>query len=169
MPLVPMAHQICALGMRGTGRRWFKTAILLQFMAIILFAFSHQSAPVKIVKVLRAHPEWHDKVMFLTPCHSVPWTGYLAVNGKQVEWRQLECDPTRLDAEGLDESDHFYLDPEKYVRDHELPDTVVTFEPLQDLMTRNNYKIVHRQHNGHWNPDPRRAGDMLIWRRQIRS
>jgi hypothetical protein len=105
--------------------------------------------------------------MFLTPCHSVPWTGYLAAGGT-VEWRQLECDPTGLDEEGLDESDHFYLDPVKYMEAHKdlLPDTVVAFQPLEALVHRYGYNTVHRQYNGQWNPDPRRAGDLLIMRRR---
>ena len=165
MSSVPSVMIICANGMAGTSRRLFKTAIVLQLACALYFSFSFQAGPVACVKWLRTQP--YHEVFFLTPCHSVPWTGFLARfnSEEEVTFKQLECDPTKLDAEGLDESDHFYLDPEGYLDKHILANIVVSFEPLSELLTSRGYTEIARFHNGHWNPDPRRSGDMIVWRK----
>jgi GPI mannosyltransferase 3 len=117
------------------------------------------------------------------PCHSTPWRSHLVHPGIDV-WA-LTCEPPlniplNRRASYLDEADHFYADPQRWIVENMAslrgmkagsrrpwPEKLVFFEQLESTMKgvlgTAAYKECWRGFNSHWHDDWRRRGDVVVW------
>lgn len=122
----------------------------------------------------------------IMPCHSTPWQSKMH-NPDLNAWF-LTCEPPlHLERPSLeevkmyrDESDQFYDDPEKFLRQHilvengkvdralGLPEYIAIFEPLQEVIEKemgHKYVEIHRFFNSLFHWDERRRGDIILYKR----
>jgi phosphatidylinositol glycan class B len=101
-----------------------KSLFFFLFSINVLIAYYtsqvHQRGPLDVVSFLRSshlsHERRFESIVFLMPCHSVPWRSHLVFSSLQA--RALTCEPpialepgSKERQEYLDEADIFFIDP----------------------------------------------------------
>lgn len=186
-PLSPLLVILAAQGYRALGTifkgRWrlLKRLLLLVILlanvvAGIYLARVHQSGVIAVVDYLRGEVDRGrvTGILYAMPCHSTPFYGYLHRN---IPMRFITCEPpvgsVGDHAAYQDESDRFYMNPAAVLTKlDEGTSHLVLFEALLKregvpvVLEKSGLRECWRTFNSHWNIDPRRRGDVLVYCRK---
>ncbi|KAI0996685.1 hypothetical protein K3495_g11499 [Podosphaera aphanis] len=127
----------------------------------------------------------HPYLAFLMPCHSTPFRSAL-IHSNLTAWALTCSPPLHIPPHSLarasyrDEADRFFDDPESFlVREvgattaRQWPEFVVGFQGIDEFIRKSwetkdrpGAKVVEvaRIFNSHWHDDPRRKGDVVVWK-----
>ncbi|KAJ1732865.1 hypothetical protein LPJ72_003170 [Coemansia sp. Benny D160-2] len=158
--------------------------------AILYVDLVHQRGVVDVFKYLR-HNSTSGKsnsvtsVGFLMPCHSTPFYSHLHRN---IPMWFLSCEPP-LERSAMDshywEANDFEQNPAEFIHDifstlplqhtertqHEQPSHLVLYgsmvSRIRDELDDLGYVETARFFNSHFNPDSRRRGDVVVFRKQL--
>lgn len=181
MILAGVGYQLLSranLGARGLKRPYLLFIFITSIAMGIYLGRIHGSGPLATIQYMREQIDRGGEVgtvYFAMPCHSTPFLATLHRSG--VEMGFVSCEPPLNHRGGLesyqDESDIFYADPARALALTFSSQTnithVVMFEALLEkagmlaLLKENQLRECWRHFNSHWHPDPRRAGDVLIY------
>lgn len=192
-PLQPLFMVMCAQAAHtayAKNPRWARIAIGVTIVCHILAGYIvscvNERGVMRVIEQLR-----HDPVVsagFLMPCHSTPWHSHMHRRHANVWF--LTCEPPlHLAGEELDairryrdESDRFYDDPVRFLREnfaphgapnvemdkkYQWPNKIMLFESCDrkvvTYLQDGGYKQCERIFNSLWHWDPRRSGDLLVY------
>jgi phosphatidylinositol glycan class B len=172
-PIVPILLMVAAYGLQQIGSsRWRKRIILFlvatQFPLAFYLSLWHQRGVMDVMLWLRSNATEDMSVGIIMPCHSTPW---YSIMHKNIPMWFLTCEPPLVDIEELDEADQFYLNPIKFLQQHQQDriwptSHLVLFENLlpqvQDYLKEQGYTECQRFFNSHFHDDARRRGDVVV-------
>lgn len=177
LPLMPIFIIWAGHGRVLLRNASFSTQLKRAYLAMVFFSQSfllfymisyHQKGPIQVMDHLRLtidnyslkHKHTTPSILFLMPCHSVPWYGYLHRN---VVMRGLDCSPPldkhtgryTFKADYQDEADRFFSNPMASLpgimaqlgRANANPTHIVIYESLHPLLngsltSRYGYKPI---------------------------
>ncbi|VEN61997.1 unnamed protein product [Callosobruchus maculatus] len=160
LPLLPLVFYVSSRFLSSWSRKastagvWVVAAVIFfgNAMPAWYLGMVHQRGTLDVMKPLREIAQKdpnNTHFLFLMPCHSTPLYSHLHVN---VTTRFLTCLPNFNNVEGyIDEADHFYFSPIKWLRQYYppngvLPSHIIIFDNLEpfvkDILTR--YKLLHQ-------------------------
>lgn len=161
------------------GRFWKRLTLALVFglnICIALYSTQvHQRGVMDLMTYVAQHREIQDLIL-LMPCHSTPWQSTLH---RRANFRFLTCEPplglTSTEVSAYrDEADQFYDGPAQFLREVQQTspfyEYVATFgssqKDLENFWTveRQPYRLEKKWFNTHFHDDPRRRGDVLLYR-----
>ncbi|KAF9425864.1 hypothetical protein BGZ94_007151 [Podila epigama] len=177
-------------GWRHSRLCWAAVVLLVVVNGIMAWytTLVHQRGVVDVMQWLRTEVK-HEKVVslgVLMPCHSTPWYSSLHIPHATdpVDMWFLTCEPPLGDVDISsyeDESDHFYKDPEAFLRtraDH-VPQSRGSKRPFRDAshlllfdvlvptlkpwLAESGYTECARFFNSHFHEDSRRRGDVVVY------
>lgn len=182
MPVLPILHGFVAASLSAAART---RSMLVRTMIAVTIIFNlvlgfyatqiHQRGVIDLVHHVSDHSEI-NQLLLLMPCHSTPWQSHIHRPGN---YRFLTCEPplglskaeTKL---YRDEADNFYDNPGKFMDEdqsvHGLPEYVGTFEASRPFLEsywsahEQPYVLEKRWFNTKVHDDPRRKGDVLLYR-----
>lgn len=195
LPVGPILAVLAGAGyrllprVRGVGlglRRSYLLLVLLSSLALgVYLGRMHGAGPLATIEYLRgqvdASPRSVADIYFAMPCHSTPFQASLHRASVRMDF--VTCEPPSLGYRGdlaayRDQSDLFYAQPIPFLASilSARPTTthVVLFEALlgtsgmRELLQSHGLAECWRHFNTHWHPDPRRAGDILVYCRSRR-
>mgnify|MGYP004709833199 CR=1 FL=1 len=184
--LLPFMHISTAIGFEGSRRSvWAKLkplAVLVNVVVALYLSIFHMGGVSNVVETIRKDNSIKE-VAFLMPCHATPWHSHFQRQDAEFNPLFLSCEPPwkqyialnnpsfedeDLLSNSLDsyktETELFYEDPSEYLSQHPelITDTIVVYEPLQELMESHGYAIRDSFFNGLFTDDERKSGHILI-------
>lgn len=192
-PIIPVLMTMAGLGRHVLGRAFKGGQMLKRLYLGFVFISSigaglylirwHHPAPITSIDWLRSEvdsrPDSSLSVVFLMPCHSAPFYGYLH---RDIPLQILSCSPP-VDALThkvivppgfIDEADQFYANPPAHLRSNPqllrgkthvylFEDLTQTWPDVAPILASWGFKPMKRFFNGHWHPDKRRRGDLVAY------
>lgn len=169
-------------------RAYLAVVFISQIFLLLYMIRYHQKGPIQVMDHLRwtidnyslKHKHTTPSILFLMPCHSVPWYGYLHRN---VIMRGLDCSPPldkhtgryRYKSNYQDEADRFFSNPVAFLpgimaqlgRANANPTHIVIYESLysslnESLTSRYGYKQIWSTSNALISADWRRKGRVIM-------
>lgn len=178
--LLPFLHIAAALGIQSfvkhRGNRAVRSiglmALIVNMVSALYLSRYHMRGVIELANSVR-NDLTISEISFLTPCHATPWQAHFRRLDSEFSPNFLTCDPPwslLLEDPYQDistyttPSDEFFRDPQSYLASHPelLKETVVVFEPLEQLLTSHGYMVKRRFFNGLFTDDPRKSGDVII-------
>ncbi len=140
LPVLPLCWCFAADFLKSSVvlRRWISLTALaasaaLAFVPVTLYlSLVHQTGGVATVEWLAASAPRDASVLFLMPCHSTPFRSHL--HGREdLRLRFLTCEPP-LSNDQEDEAEHFYRDPDAWLRSEFGPRTPPSHLVMYDTL-----------------------------------